>query len=904
MNPILVFKQAITRIREYPHRLLLLGTLSFAYFFIFSTHIAYAVIPNWLTATLSILKYIFYAVAIITIVGMLLWGAGILFDSALQNTVLNFTKLIEGTGGGSLLDSLYKIWTTSRDIANILIIGIFVYIALSKIIGRAENFNKLIVSLLSVAILINFSFFFTQVVVDISNWTAIQVYTTMSPDAAANDLQSGGVRLSETIVHNMGGVEMGIGVWKNAASNFSDNMTFSGFAETLPRLVVVTILSFITAILFFRMAFILIGRWIVLILLMATSSLAFVAMLIPSLRKYWIYWSRGLMYNAIVAPLLLLLLWAVTILMAAVSKVFNASWNPSSKALSDLSAAEVTTFADGLIGFTITVGLLWAAIRIATALSHTAAESTGGLGRGINNILGSMQGRTIGAAFGGLGMLGRNTVGKGFAGMEEGAKAKAGVGGLRGSFANMRSKMYGSIAGSSFDARNTKTAQGLGKQAGVNLGKGITQSFSQITAKKEKEQKALAEIYDKKINEERLKGNDMKNDMERSRREETERIETTKSELEKTKNDLGKEFTTKEEAVKKNSESQKNITEQGDKLVEEMKVKVTEQDKLEKEIITEADAQTGEMRTQEARINQIKDEITNKSQRLSELKEKQGQGLRSTPANTPDQINLLSSQIEEAEKERVERVAKLEQLRTSNSDQERRLEAIRTEKAELKTKIAELTSPQAIAERKEKLAKLETEGEQLIREKEDINRRLIEATSRVDTNKTVSDARLEELGSIQQKFVESRAAEAGKFASKLSSVRKLKPKKMGEGSLEDQISQIKSDIEARRNKINSLTKATPEKEKKAQLKTLQELEVRGSELIRYRDALANKIRSSIGEAGLSSSERESNTKKKKEQESLLEMLTKGIEGADKKSPDPVKKAVSEKKQDSASTANT
>jgi len=468
-----------------------MSLVAFAYFFVFSVNITHAlgipgIVSNIWDGLKTLAKILLYIAIASWVVGMLVWGAGSLFNLTLDTTVLKFASLLGSAGtGGSLMNAIYTIWTASRDIANILIIGIFVYIAINKILSTKQDFNKMIVSLLSVAILINFSFFFAQTAIDISNWSAVQVYNAISPQSAANDAADNTVRLAETIIYNMGGVEAGLGALKQAATSISKS-PLQGLLDFIPYLLVTTVLTLITAILFFRMAFILIGRWLVLVVLMATSSLAFAAMLIPSLKSYWDTWYKGLIYNAIVAPLLLLLLWAVTLLMIGVSVPFKSSWGNTAPSIVKMASGQESSggFILGIIGFIITIGLLWAAIRIATMLSEKASKEAGQLGSLVSRGLGQFEGLGYKGLFGGMGWAGRNTFGKGFASMAEGANAKAqdkDRSAFGRSFASMRSKMYDNIGKKGFDARSlsgfNKAAQGAGMK---NTGKAIKDGFAKI----------------------------------------------------------------------------------------------------------------------------------------------------------------------------------------------------------------------------------------------------------------------------------------------------------------------------------------------------------------------------------------------------------------------------------------
>ena len=74
-----------------------------------------------------------------------------------------------------------KSWTIVRDLSNIFFILILLYIAIKMILGLGgAEVKKMIVNVIIVALLINFSMFFTQVVIDSSNILALIFYNKLS----------------------------------------------------------------------------------------------------------------------------------------------------------------------------------------------------------------------------------------------------------------------------------------------------------------------------------------------------------------------------------------------------------------------------------------------------------------------------------------------------------------------------------------------------------------------------------------------------------------------------------------------------------------------------------------------------------------------------------------------------
>ena len=107
----------------------------------------------------------------VSALGYILYAIDALFNFVLNQTVLQFGNLY-----GFVAEPLNTLWSVARDLANILIIGLFIYIAISFILGL-EQFGqkKYVARVLIIAVLINFSFLFTRMIINTSNALAIGI---------------------------------------------------------------------------------------------------------------------------------------------------------------------------------------------------------------------------------------------------------------------------------------------------------------------------------------------------------------------------------------------------------------------------------------------------------------------------------------------------------------------------------------------------------------------------------------------------------------------------------------------------------------------------------------------------------------------------------------------------------
>ncbi|MFA5736682.1 MAG: hypothetical protein WC893_00755 [Candidatus Paceibacterota bacterium] len=119
---------------------------------------------------------------ILKIFGTILWISSSIFDLSIYISIVSFKSLIASTG----IDAAWKVM---RDLANLSFIFILLYIAISVIfdISIGGNSKKLIVEVIIIALLVNFSGFLVRVVIDASNVIAYEFYSRMSYDPQANE---------------------------------------------------------------------------------------------------------------------------------------------------------------------------------------------------------------------------------------------------------------------------------------------------------------------------------------------------------------------------------------------------------------------------------------------------------------------------------------------------------------------------------------------------------------------------------------------------------------------------------------------------------------------------------------------------------------------------------------------
>jgi len=442
------------RLRRYKNKLL--KTLSVWGLFLIPFHTTYAffgeivegvgtglgnvgsLVGGWIMGiVLGVLASVVWIVALVSsvIVGI---------AATLLDTVINFTIL------SPVLQNISAInagWEAARDISNLFFIFILLYIAIATILRVNESGTKrMLATVIIVALLMNFSLFFTKVIIDVSNTIAIGTWSSM---------YSGGAPLTQKLAN---------------AEKLQETMTesdiwFTDTAQKIKSLIVfigATAIFLTTTMIFLNASFLLIGRLIAFIFLMILAPFAFVSYILPKTRGLiFDKWFSTLINQAIVAPVFVFLLLVVV-------RILESGKDGSSPFLVSGTGSDTTDALYMLLNFVVITALIYGVLKITRDVSGNigaSASKWGKLGTGI-----------LAGGVGGFAL--RNTVGRGAARL---AKTKGGgaIGAGARKFADRTSRV-------SMDFRDIPGVSG--SDAGKDFGKSYGARKSE-RAKKQKEKK-------------------------------------------------------------------------------------------------------------------------------------------------------------------------------------------------------------------------------------------------------------------------------------------------------------------------------------------------------------------------------------------------------------------------------
>lgn len=307
-----------------------------------------------------------------------------------------------------------KGWGIIRDIANVAFIFTLLYLAIRHILGMSAK--KYIPTLLIVALLLNFSLFFTKVVIDAGNILARAFVNSINVDndkyAEEVGYQSISVGIMQKInpqkLLNDGMFKRGVTPIQctvstannecdeNLAPVLDDNLTFFFFVFLLLGFINITLAG-----VFLSVALLFVGRIIGLWFAMIFSPIAFITLAVPggsgmagqfSFDK----WKDNLLKLAFVAPVFLFFLYLTIMFLQIVMDTL-----PTNLGSSDPMIMFISVF----LPFIFVVVILRTSKKVAT-------DMAGEFGGAVKSMVGKALGVAGGLALGGAAFAGRATMGR------------------------------------------------------------------------------------------------------------------------------------------------------------------------------------------------------------------------------------------------------------------------------------------------------------------------------------------------------------------------------------------------------------------------------------------------------------------------------------------------------------
>jgi hypothetical protein len=331
------------------------------------------------------------------------WLGGMIFDASVDKFVVQFGSLVREE---ALESALTRSWTTVRDICNLAFIFGFIYIGIMTIISPdSASMKRFLAKIIIGALLINFSLYITQVVIDFTNFTAVKVYDAIVPP---NITQGGKPLTISRAIGNYLGVN---GLFSKIEPEVLEQMNSDGsFAYYFAATAFLIVTGFTLA----MGGLHLLIRFVELLLIMIFSPIFFAAMVFPQTASYANKVKHKLLSASFYAPAYMLLLYLSLSIANALVKPLPEGVTLISVITGTTKGANINT-ATGPVGafsvvinFIIIIFLMIAALKLAKTMSVYGGQMAISLGnsarKGTQGYLGRSAVRTVNWASKGVGI--------------------------------------------------------------------------------------------------------------------------------------------------------------------------------------------------------------------------------------------------------------------------------------------------------------------------------------------------------------------------------------------------------------------------------------------------------------------------------------------------------------------
>ena len=268
------------------------------------------------------------------------WLMGMFMDGALIMN-LHIADIVNSVG------AINSMWSIIRDSMSIIIIFVLLYASITMIIGLNEQKIKtLLVRVVLAGLLINFSLFFTKLIIDASNIIAIYIYNQI----AVTPLTSGGT-FSQwwNVLANGTGLSFtlmkGLYLQNTLVPTVQGLLTGDALANMTIGMIMSTIMMVLAGFSFLVAAIILMMRLFYLIMLMAFSPIWWIGLVLPQVSDYSKKWSKTLIGECMVAPIYMVFLYFAVMFMTSPALTGGTSSNTL------VAAAQSASATTNILGF-------------------------------------------------------------------------------------------------------------------------------------------------------------------------------------------------------------------------------------------------------------------------------------------------------------------------------------------------------------------------------------------------------------------------------------------------------------------------------------------------------------------------------------------------------------------------
>ncbi|NNM83639.1 hypothetical protein HKL94_00250 [Candidatus Parcubacteria bacterium] len=312
---------------------------------------------------------------IMSLFAWLVGAAALVLDWSVFYTVVTMGNYV------SHLTAVGVTWRIFRDLGNIVLIFGFLAVGITTILNvNWYGGPRTLVTLLIVAVFLNFSLFISEAVIDVGNIFATQFYTQINGGVVPTQTTLSNVTIGTFGTGNLGNegisnkimAQLGL---QTAYGGFNTNTAVAQGANPWLIGFMGSILFLITAFVMFSLAFILIARFVILILLIIVAPIGFAGLVVPKLENLAKQWWSALFNQTITAPILLLLLYVALAVITDAQFLTGICTGTGTGTctknwLGFVSGNNFAGFASMMLSFFIAMGLLLAVVIVSKKMSE------------------------------------------------------------------------------------------------------------------------------------------------------------------------------------------------------------------------------------------------------------------------------------------------------------------------------------------------------------------------------------------------------------------------------------------------------------------------------------------------------------------------------------------------------
>jgi len=557
--------------------------------------------------------------------------------------ILNMSEKINS------IEAIDSLWQILRDLGNIVFIFLIIYAAISLILGSDRNAKDLLPRIIIVALMVNFSLFATQFIIDTSNVFALQIYENISVSGVGD---SASVNVSNAIANQVDLSSLNSEAGLESIRDSTDSNTMISILFALST-VVVGILGFVFA----AFAALITIRFFVLIFIMIASPIGFIAFALPG-NNFGETWFDYLISQSFFAPALMLMLYLTLYLGKSMKgDLFSG----------DLADAIISPSGniDILIFYVLMVGMLIGSLIVAQRMGAVGADKTVSVGKSLG---GAVSAGAAGVTAGGAAYLGRTSAGRGgrrladserFKRWEEGEEGK-----IKQYLGQQIRRAGEATAGSSFDVRNTSAVEGGGefnrREGGFDEAVQDQEEFRQQRKEsleelspKEKEEAAKAKSKKQQkqdaVKKQKEKLDDRKDAIDENVKRDKEPLEEQIDDLKESLDNRESDY--KEEKDELDSELSKveGAIEERDRLRERLsEAQDNNNKKLQKQLLDQWDSLSDEITTTTSGVSDL-DDLESKKGSLENEKQTAKQDFKNHKSRYEAEIESREDKIDDLE---------------------------------------------------------------------------------------------------------------------------------------------------------------------------------------------------------------------------------------------------------------